>query len=233
MASVAARIQDRANILVAERHALRDAVGRLAELEGERRREQSINDMRRRHLLEVSNARNEVELDIFKARDQIQDLERSILDCEHEARESDDRDDKAKDDHILKVQTIYGLHRLEMELYLRAFSETIQAREKKIQRRLELLAAIRAQGETVKAEEESFRKEARQLQEETDNLSQAIPTGHDEVLTNLSKRIRETILEVSSGGFGNTNSRVHLVRCLTPVFLETHSCLFSFDVQES
>lgn len=199
MASVAARIQERANILIAERQKLNDAKNRLVELEQERDREQRINDLRRRHLLEVTNARNEVELDIFKAKDEIQDLERSIVECEQEGRLCRERCNQAREDYAQKVETIYGPHTVEMELYERALKETVQAREEKLRLRLERLTAIRTQCKSIEAEEEGFRQEAKRLQEEAATLkSQATCSEKNDVITNLSKRIRETISEAST-----------------------------------
>jgi chromosome segregation ATPase len=199
MASVAARIQERASILIIERKKLNDTRDQLLELEQERDREQQINDLRRRHLLEITNARNEVELDIFKAKDQIQDLERSIVECEDESRLLQERYKQATEEYNHKLETMYGPQMLEMELYEQALKETVQAGEKKLQGRLDRLTSICAECTSIEAEEEAFRKEARRFQEEANKLrSQATPSsGKDEAIANLSKRIREAICEVS------------------------------------
>jgi chromosome segregation ATPase len=198
LVAIATRIQERARILVTEREKLQTAKARLTELEQIHQREQQINDQYRRHFLQCTNARNEVELEIFNVRDQIQAAENAIEDYEQERIHWEEQLEGIKKESEQMVESTYGPQQVKMELFLKAFEATVQAKKDKIQKRRDRLEAIHKECETLKKQHEDYQKQTKQVREEIETEKQTNTIqGDQEEISALSKRVREAIAEVS------------------------------------
>ena len=198
LVAIATRIQERARLLVTEREKLQTAKVRLTELEQIHQREQQINDQYRRHLLQCTNARNDVELEIFNVRDQIQAAESAIEDYEQERVQWEDQLEDIQKESQQKVESTYGPQQVKMELFLKAFEATVQAKKDKIQKRRDRLETIQKECETLKKQHEDYQEQTKQVKDDIEKEKQSNVLQEDQQeISSLSRRVREAIAEVS------------------------------------
>jgi chromosome segregation ATPase len=196
MMEMAMRFQERNRILVEERRKLQGANARLAELQEIQRREQQVNDQYRRRLLQCTNDRNEVELEIFAVRDQIHQCEKTIAECEEERNLWEQQIIQIEQETQEKTETIYGPNILEMEMYLRALEDAVEAKQTKVQKQRDRIEAIRAECSALKKENESLQLQKKRIKDEIDCIAQTVPNGQDGEISSLSRKIRDHMSEV-------------------------------------
>jgi hypothetical protein len=158
--------------------------------------EQKINHRHRRRLLQCVNARNSVELEIFRVQDQIELCQASMVKYNHERAELEVKYQEVQAETNHHIDTVYGTQQLKMDLYIRALTETIQARQKKIQKRDDQLAAIRAECNDLKAKEHADKQKTQRIRQKILHLSDTTPGGADADISALSNLIRDVIQEV-------------------------------------
>lgn len=180
-----------------EQCALKVAQRRLADLKETGQKEQTVNDQHRRHMLQCINARNNVELELFEVKDLIDTCKMTITKYSQETEDLERKLQDVQDESHRLIQTLYGPQQLQMELYLRALTETVQAKQDKMQKRNRRLAAIRTEMEESKDQEEAYKKATEKAKEEIVQLCIAASQGADEEKTVLRGQIQQILQEVS------------------------------------
>jgi chromosome segregation ATPase len=199
LVAIATRIQERARLLVIERQNLQTATDRLAKLQVVHQREQQINNQCRRHLLQCTNARNEVELEIYKIKDEIQKSENAIERMKREKMKWEGQVEEINRESENIVVSTYGPQMVQLELLVKAFEATVQAKKEEIQMRRNRLEAIRKEDENLKNIYEDYQEKAKQVQNEIEAEKKASAgEGDYEQVSSLSRRIRQALDEVSS-----------------------------------
>lgn len=193
-------IKQRNDILVQERKKLRTVTVQLEESRQVEIEHQSLFDQSRQRYLEQMTARNEVELQLLKSRDKIQECEVCIDILEKERRDNDEQALMVEAEWKDQVQHIYGPQTMQMEWYLRCLENTIRTKQSQVQAREARLAAIKDQFKELKEEEDLLEQEGNHLQNQVVDLDRdggpGGGRGVDEEISTLSKRVGETLEEV-------------------------------------
>jgi chromosome segregation ATPase len=189
------RIKDLYGQLGNEKRALQIAQQRLATLQHTEQKEQRINDQYRRQLLQCVNARNNIELEIFHVRDQIEASKAAIAKYDQERDELESKLEVVQEESKTQIDTVYAPQQLKMDLYLQALTDIVQAKMDHVQQRDQRLATVRAECEAWKAQEATAKHDMERAREEIAQLSNQDHSDQD--VSVLSARIQEVIKEVS------------------------------------
>jgi hypothetical protein len=230
------RIKDLYVQLGHEQRELQVAQRRLADLRQTEQQEQKINHWHRRRLLECIGDRNSVELEIFRVQDQIELCQAATVNFNQERVELEAMHQEVQDETKHQIDNVYGPQKLKMDLYMRALTETVQARQQKIQKRDDGLAIVRVKCKNLKAKEHTDKQEMARVRLEIVQLSETAPGGADEDISALSNMIRDVIHEVRRSLFWCPTKRGKFLgsrQDLTQRDCYQPDCHFSFILQRA
>ena len=212
MMAVARRIRERARILDDERRKVRETEAALRDLREKHDRERSINDRQRQRLLQWTNERNAVELEIFRVEDAIGGHARTARALEEETRRSEARIEKLERERTDRTTILYAPNLARMEMFLAVLEDLVESKAAVAEKRQKRLEDLRAELEDAKRREESIIRQTRNLEDAIYREEGAYPGGsttdeesktetntmkkEDHEITALSKRVREAIEEV-------------------------------------
>jgi chromosome segregation ATPase len=197
MVAVAARIQDRAMQLLSEQTKLNAAKTELKRIQDEAKKETQVNHSRRRKLLETTNSRNGVELELCKARGRINSYRKSIDILQQETQRTELETTKVQAQWQDDVKNIYSPHQLQMELYRKSLEAALEVNERRTIKRLKRLEQYGANSRRLKEEEGHLRQECSTLEAETLALAKSEEDGDEEV-SSLATQVREALSKVST-----------------------------------
>ena len=226
MAAVAARIQDRAMQLLSEQTKLNDAKVELSKLLESIEQESLLNDSHRQKLLNMTNSRNGMELELFelvaRKRKHTELIERVHQETEMIERQIEIIEKQLEDD----VKNVYSSHQLEMELYMQSFERTLVERQRRTSQRAEQVDKLRCTSQTLKEEENTMIQERNILESEIQRLEKA-GEKEDEEVSSLATQVREALAEasinISIGTFVSQNQTMRRTNV---------NCLFAFPAHE-
>ena len=201
--NIANRMRELAIQLEKDQKALKIAQQRLAKLKEIEQQEQDINAQKRRKLLQATNARNEVELEIFAVKDKVAAAQKAIEEHNQERTDLEARLVEAQDEAKHLIETVYAPQQVKMDVYMRAMEGIINSKRDKVQKRLDRLAAIRAEAKELKVKEKAERKEAKQVRKDIAALAEEQKSHSGEDISsihacsqNLIKEVRYFIMQV-------------------------------------
>ena len=191
-------IRETAIQLEQEQQKLKIVQQRLSELQEMEQQEQDVNDQKRRQLLQATNARNEVELEIFDVKDKVATAQKNIEKYKQDLVGLEDRLVEAQDEAKHLVETIYAPQQVKMDLCVRAVETIVHSKRDKVQKRLDRLAAIRNDAKALKSTEKTQRKEAKRVKKEIAALAEAQKNDGGEDIASIFECNQKLIQEVSS-----------------------------------
>jgi chromosome segregation ATPase len=195
MATVAARIQDRAMQLMSERATLEVVKTELEQIQTVANREQEENHSIRRTLLTTTRSRHGIELELFEARDQAENTTDSIDTLKQTTEEILEETAQAKLQWEDAVHKIYSTHQLEMDLYQRSLEGSVRKCEEQTNRRKERLQELEQKTDRLCREQESLVQETRSIQTEVEVIEQA-EKHKDEQVSTLAEKVRTALAKV-------------------------------------
>ena len=211
------RIQERAQVLQDERKKAEAKRIVLLDLCQKRDVEKTTNEKQRKRLLQATNERNSVELEIMGVRESIEDCWKRAKTMEEETRESEERIRKLEENRAESTESFYGPNLAKMETFLKVLETIVDSKEKVVEARRKRIEDLRTRLEDSKEKEETILRETQETKlainreegvhnDETDEESTESESGKkrisviaqkDNEIDNLSSRVRETIEMVS------------------------------------
>ena len=219
MMAVARRIRERAQVLQDERKKAEAKRIVLLDLCQKRDAEKKTNEKQRKRMLQATNERNEVELEVIGVRESIDDCWKRAGVLEEKTREAEERIRKLDEQRAESTKSFYGPNLAKMETFLTVLETIVDSREKAVEAKRKRMDDLQTQLKESKMREEDIlretqeTKEAIDREEEADDIVDDGSTGsessnnrksptsaiarNDKEIVDLSSKVREAIEMVS------------------------------------
>lgn len=225
MMDVARRIRDRARVLEDEQKKAEATRDVLRELYKKRDKEKAINDRYRKRLLQITNERNAVELEVFGCHESIGDCEKQTRAMEQETLESEETIRKLLQRRTEQTKSFYGPNLAKMETFVEVLQNIVESKEKAEEAKRKRVEDLRVQIKDSKKREGSILRETKDAEKVIDREQRIGSSGanvdadekstksetsnksgnngntdigrDDQEITNLSRKVRDAIEEVS------------------------------------
>lgn len=194
LGAIAARMQERAILLVTEQTKLSVSEKQLQTVLDEEQKELSINNDIRRNLLLATNSRNGVELELYDAKDKVADYTRKIDQLKFETETIQKESHRTSKQWESDVQNIYSRHQLSMEVYEQAWGLALEDKARIRKEREERISDLQSCVHEVEDQRETIRAESDRLREELAILESG--NGADKEVFTLSTQIQAAVTQV-------------------------------------
>lgn len=195
MATLASRIQERANQFIAEQAKLQSLQANLHFAVCVEQEEIERNAQCHRRLLEVSHNRFGIERDVCETNDMIEDCNESLLSLRSDTQglEESARTVCAKIEQA--ITKVYAPHDAKTAIYCQALDSAIAKRKREIAEIDERDEKTRFRIALLRIQEEQFRREILQLEDDIKRMRQEEIIG-DNAITSLAEQVQESLSKV-------------------------------------
>ncbi len=246
MMAVARRIRERAQILKDEKQKAEKIRGVLLDICKKRDAEIAINNRQRRRLLQATNERNEVELEIFEVQESIEDCRNKARAMGQETLESEERIRSLGERRTEQAISFYGPNMAKMDTFIKVFEDIVESKAKAVEARRKHLEELRSEIKVSKEREKEILRKTKEIKElidleekiddesgdDTKDERQSKGSKYsggirkeDEEIIALASKVRETIAVVSL-------MALHCIQTFVPLFLAFSKHFFFRNIQK-